>query len=196
MSEKKFNPAFADVLLSENRKQMLPPKTIIDYLNINADDTVVDLGCGNGYFTIPIAKKQPYALYAVDIEPKMLELLQERAQLENFQSIEYVRTSLEDTGLAANSAAKVLLSLVLHEVENLDQVIKEAQRLLKPAGQMLIIEWKAVASKQGPPLHERISSYVIEGKLHQENFETAYIDLNESQYGLIASKSLKKSAVL
>ncbi|MFZ3579786.1 class I SAM-dependent methyltransferase [Virgibacillus sp. DJP39] len=61
------------------RKDLLPPDKVLEHLNLNFNDTVADLGAGNGYFTIPIAKSTRDLVYAVDIEPKMLEMLKVNA---------------------------------------------------------------------------------------------------------------------
>ncbi|MFS0753051.1 hypothetical protein [Oceanobacillus sp. 1P07AA] len=54
LTGKKFNLDKAHKLVSEERKALLPPDKIIEYLEVEANDVVADLGAGNGYFTIPI----------------------------------------------------------------------------------------------------------------------------------------------
>jgi 16S rRNA A1518/A1519 N6-dimethyltransferase RsmA/KsgA/DIM1 with predicted DNA glycosylase/AP lyase activity len=75
-----FNPEHADKLLDPKRIELLPPEKIIDELTLRNDDIIADLGAGNGFFTLPLAKNTSQTVYAVDIEPKMLELLKKRAK--------------------------------------------------------------------------------------------------------------------
>lgn len=124
---------------------------------MKSDDTVADLGAGVGYFTIPIAKHSDHVV-AVDIEPKMLEMLKENANHEQITNIEYRVSDLEHIQLEDNTVDKIIVAFVLHEVPNLDQALNEIKRILKPGGKGLILEWEAVEMEAGPPLHERIPS--------------------------------------
>lgn len=51
MAGSRFNPDDADKLMSTKRKELLPPKKVIEILDISTDDIATDLGAGNGYFT-------------------------------------------------------------------------------------------------------------------------------------------------
>ena len=62
-------------------------------LIIDEDDTVLDLGCGNGIITIPIAKKTK-SVTAVDLSDKMLEILDKKAKEENVNNIKTVKADL------------------------------------------------------------------------------------------------------
>ncbi len=77
MTDKRFNPDRAHVLASSDRKKRLPPEEVIDHLDIRSSDIIADLGAGTGFFTIPIAK-QAQRIQAVDIEPRMLEMLKQK----------------------------------------------------------------------------------------------------------------------
>jgi tRNA A58 N-methylase Trm61 len=50
MTVKKFNPEKAELLMRTDRKKLLPPDKIVGLLNISFEDTIVDLGAGNGLF--------------------------------------------------------------------------------------------------------------------------------------------------
>lgn len=164
----------------------LPPSKIIDYLNLDSNDIVADLGAGNGYFAIPIARGTKNVVYAVDIEPKMLAMLKDNAEKEQIDNIDYVISDLEDIQLPDNAVNKVLVSLVIHEVTNLETAINEIKRILKPGGEVLIIEWKAIETESGPPLHERISSNGMIKFLNTAGFNAEAIDLNTVHYAIKA----------
>lgn len=172
--------------MSEERKVQLPPSKIIDYLNLDSNDTVVDLGAGNGYFAIPIAKGTNNTVYAVDIEPKMLAMLKDNAENEQLDNIDYVISDLEDIQLPDHTVNKVLVSLVIHEVTNLETAINEIKRILKPGGEVLIIEWKTIETESGPPLHERIASNEMVKILDTIGFSAEEIDLNAVHYAVKA----------
>src|SRR5690625_3049286 len=125
MTDKRFNPAKANVLMSADREKLLPPDQIIGHLDIQSNDTIADLGAGNGYFAIPMAQSTKQFVYAVDIEPKMLEMLKENADQEQLENITYVESDLDRIQLDGESVNKVMISLVLHEVPNLDKTRSE-----------------------------------------------------------------------
>lgn len=111
-----------------------------------------------GYFTIPMAKQTKETVSAVDIEPKMLEMLQENASKNHVDNIEYMGSDLNRIKLDEHSISKVMVSFVMHEVPNIDQTLSEVKRVLQPGGKLLVIEWEAVETASGPPVHIRISS--------------------------------------
>lgn len=186
MSEKRFNPEKAEVLYSEARRAMLPVEKVIAYLNLHTEDTVADLGAGNGYFTIPLAKKTESQVYAVDIEPKMLALLRELAEKEEIANIRYIQSDLENIQLEDQTVDKVVAAFVIHEVPDMPKALSEARRILKSGGTLLVVEWEEVPTPIGPPLEDKISSQEMAKLLEQSGFQTEVIHLNESHYAIIA----------
>ena len=72
---KKFPVARADELLKTSRMEILDPQTVFGYLPMRVYQDIADIGCGPGYFTIPLAK---YAfdgkIHAVDVQQEMLDI--------------------------------------------------------------------------------------------------------------------------
>ncbi|WP_078594765.1 class I SAM-dependent methyltransferase [Evansella clarkii] len=184
MAGERFNPEKADKLLSEKRYKVLDPQKVLDYFEVEQGNQVADLGAGNGFFTIPVARRTGAPVYAVDIEPKMLELLDERAKGEGLTNIAYVVSNLENIQLDDNTADKAIISLVLHEVPDLTKALQEVKRILKPGGQVLVIEWEAKESEMGPPLHERIGSQDMVNILSENGYKTEVTHFDEAIYGL------------
>jgi ubiquinone/menaquinone biosynthesis C-methylase UbiE len=179
-----FNPEHADKLLDPKRIELLPPEKIIDELTLRSDDIVADLGAGNGYFTLPLAKNTSQTVYAVDIEPKMLELLKKRAKKDGIENIKYVTSNLEEIYLPSNSINKALLAFVIHEVPHMDKALNEIKRILKPGGKALILEWEAIEMDMGPPLHERIPSNKLRDFIQDQGFNVTLSYLSEANYAL------------
>lgn len=94
-------------------------------------------------------------------------------------------SDLEAVNLPDHSVDKAIISLVLHEVPNLDKAINEAKRILKSGGQLLIVEWEKVTSESGPPLHHRISSSELSDVLKNHGFSVELTHKNEAIYQLI-----------
>jgi ubiquinone/menaquinone biosynthesis C-methylase UbiE len=185
----RFNPKKASKLLDPKRKELIQPETVIRLLEIKENEIIADLGAGNGYFSVPIAKKVIGELYAVDIEPKMLKLLKEQADSEAVKNIVYVEGNLEDIPLENESIDKILIAFVTHEIPNLKKAIQEFKRILKPNGKLLVLEWDTVQSEIGPPLSERIPSEDLKNQFEQDRFKGRFEQINEQMYALVFNKS-------
>lgn len=188
MSNKRFDPNKANKLFAEERRKLIPPESVLPYLQVNEGDAVADLGAGNGYFTVPIAKKTGNTVYAVDIEPKMLNLLKANAKSEQLTNIQYVVSDLENIQLEDNAVHIVFVSFVIHEVTDIDKALSEMKRILTPGGQIVLLEWEAIETESGPPLHHRIPSEKMVEILEGNQLQAEVIDLNQANY-LVKIKS-------
>ena len=85
----RFNPDNRHRLLSEQRYALLPPDRVLDALTLEPTMTVGDIGCGPGFFTLPLAERLTEGrVYAVDVEPVMLQMVQERADAAGLTNIQ------------------------------------------------------------------------------------------------------------
>ncbi|AQQ54860.1 class I SAM-dependent methyltransferase [Planococcus lenghuensis] len=194
MDEKKrFNPENAHLLYNEERRITLPPERVIGYLRVKQNDEVADLGAGNGYFTIPLAQMVSKTVTAVDIEPRMLAMLQENAEREKVGNIQCVQSDLESIPFGDRSFDKVLIAFVIHEVEDPDKVLVEVRRLLKPGGIVLMTEWEAAVTWGGPPSDERIPSGALMAAAGRNGFAAERIRLSPARYAIKAYAKNTKS---
>jgi ubiquinone/menaquinone biosynthesis C-methylase UbiE len=94
---------------------------------------VVELGCGTGFFTAPLAAKARHVV-ATDVAPGMLALARERVPADNvtFQVEDCTRTSFAE---AAFDTAFV--SLVLHFTDP-ERTLAEMRRIVKPGGMLIV----------------------------------------------------------
>lgn len=117
----------------------------------------VEVGCGYGTFTVPVAKRIRGTLHAYDIEPAMIATT--RARLEE-DELKNVNLSLRDVltngfGLPPASVDAVLLFNILH-AENPIELLRAATDVLTPMGRVLAIHWRSdVVTPRGPDLSIR-----------------------------------------
>ncbi|GMA64268.1 class I SAM-dependent methyltransferase [Alicyclobacillus fastidiosus] len=137
----RFDPRHVEKLDSPERRKMLPPNETVKMLDVQRGHTVADIGCGPGYFTIPLARLA-MNVYAVDVSPEMLHLLKEKAAHEGTRNISVVESPAEHLTLPDHTVDRVICSLVLHEVDDLKQTLSEFKRILRPGGKVLLIEWE------------------------------------------------------
>ncbi len=187
--KKKFmdKVAFLDGI---QRKQLLPPEEILNMLSIKKTDRILDVGAGSGYLTLPIAKRVNETVFALDMDKRMLEVVQEKSHNENVDNIELVHGNIENIPLPAESVNIVLASLILHEVRPLPNVLQQINRVLKTDGHLLCLEYEKDENfVQGPPMNIRIPSSVMEEELVKAGFSVVQkVFPQEAIYIIIAKK--------
>jgi ubiquinone/menaquinone biosynthesis C-methylase UbiE len=129
--------------LLQNPRKLLKPY-------INKGMTVLDLGCGPGFFSIEIAKmvSDSGKVIAADLQEGMLEKVKRKitgTELE--QRIQIHQCERTSIGIKEN-VDFVLLFYMIHEVPNQDILLKELKSILKPKGKIYIIEPKFHVSKK------------------------------------------------
>jgi len=133
------------------RRRFHPPQKIIDVLEVKATDTVLDFGCGPGFFTVPFAKAAKEVV-AVDLQPKMLLKVAQYAE-KNGVTIKTVQSNGQFISLPNKSCDLIFLSGVYHELPEKRRVLLELKRTLKPGGRIVIRErTKRAHFSLGPPV--------------------------------------------
>ncbi len=143
--------------------------------------TFVDVGCGDGYFSMLAAKKVGVSgkVYAVDIDPAGVETLKQKAQKEGLQNIVTAIGRAEDTVFCEGCADMLLFSMDLHDFEDPQKVAANAKTMLKPSGKLVDLDWKKLDMAFGPPEHIRFS----EEKAQQILTETGFKVLSVAEAG-------------
>ncbi|MGG1552315.1 class I SAM-dependent methyltransferase [Paenibacillus ferrarius] len=189
MTERRFDPSKMAKLDNPERRKALPPEKILSQLGIQANDAVLDLGAGTGYFTLPVAKMTTGKVYALDVEPQMLEVLRERVSEQQSDNVDLVKGAIEDIPMDNEVVNQVIASFVLHEVEPLSKGLQEIRRVLQSGGRCLCLEWEKKAMEQGPPLNHRVHSDEMKKAFEDIGFTVTSLSFpTESHYIMIAQK--------
>jgi ubiquinone/menaquinone biosynthesis C-methylase UbiE len=105
--------------------------------------TVIDLGCGPGFFTLAMAEMTAPdgTVVAVDVQEEMLALVKEKAAKKGLSSrITLHRCAPDEIGLGDLKADFALSFYMVHEVPDSDAFFREVAGLLKPGGRYFIVE--------------------------------------------------------
>lgn len=117
---------------------------LIDNLPIDADDTVVDIGAGTGYFSFPMAAKVPQGqVIAVDIQPQMLDIIEQRKQQLGIANVEARLGTETDPNLASASVDLILIVDAYHEFSYPQEMGLAMAEALRPGGKLILIEYRA-----------------------------------------------------
>jgi SAM-dependent methyltransferase len=140
---------------------------ILDALGIQEDlQAVVELGCGYGTFTLPVAQRIQGTLHTFELEPELIQRTQERAQQAGLQNIRYYPRDVVEQGygLPPGGVDACLLFNILHTEEPI-ALLRESAQLLRPGGWLFAIHWNPnPKTPRGPsmairPLPEDIATW-------------------------------------
>jgi SAM-dependent methyltransferase len=168
---------------------------ILDRLQI--DDRlsdVVELGCGYGTFTLPVARRISGALRTFDIDPSMVERTARRATERGIENVISAQRDVfsEGFGLASESQDACLLFNILHCEEPV-RLLSEAARVVRPTGFVHVIHWRHdPATPRGPSMDIRPRPEQIVEWAKQAGLVTArrpILDLPPWHYGIRLAKS-------
>ena len=168
------------------------PAKVLKILGLNEKAVdVAEFGCGYGTFTIPAARIIKGVIYAIDIEPEMIQITNEEAKKQNLNNFKTVLRDFisQGSGLPAESVDYVMLFNILH-LENPGVLLAEAARILKNSGKLGIIHWNYdPETPRGPsmsirPKPEDCITWAKEaGFRNPEQF-----DLKPYHYGIVLTK--------
>lgn len=156
MSGHKFDPKNNAKLNSKQRQLTLPPAQVLKDIAPGAQTIWADVGCGTGYFTIPLAHEVKQ-VYALDIRAEMLSHLKESLTQLQVQNVKVLQSQESHFPLPDQFIDGILIALVLHEVDQPIEFFSELNRILQTGGSLVVIEWAKATTEMGPPLDHRVS---------------------------------------
>jgi ubiquinone/menaquinone biosynthesis C-methylase UbiE len=161
-------------LLGTEREARWSPPRLLARLDLRAGQRVLDLGCGPGFWTLPLAKMVgPNGIvWALDMADEMLRALASRhppAQVRLLQS-RLPRVDLPDA-----SVDWVWAAFILHEVGDLEALVAELRRVLRAAGRVAVLEWRPDGTgADGPPRKHRLWPEQIVGVFRRVGLDHAH----------------------
>lgn len=178
------------VLDSRQRAQLIPPEALISQMPIQKNHTLLDVGAGSGFFTIPMAESTAGKVYAMDPDPRMLSVIEDKAKEKGLTNIELIQDCLENSNIQDNSVDFVMASLILHELSSLTKALTTIFEVLKAGGHLLCLEYeKDDMIVEGPPMSIRIGSEDLEKSLALVGFELVKkTKINDAIYTVLAVK--------
>jgi SAM-dependent methyltransferase len=154
----------AEWLTRKTREREEACSKLVEALQLKPGQIVCDLGCGNGFYTLEMAPHiGPHGIvWAVDIQPEMLEMLQERAEKRGITNVKPVLGTEVDPKLPDGEIDLLLLVDVYHEFSNPEEMLREMRESLTPNGRVALVEYR----EEDPdvpikPLHKMSQQQVL-----------------------------------
>ena len=135
----------ADWLERPERIEEERPELLLTALELKAGMTVADIGAGTGYYSWRMAQRVGArgTVYAVDIQPEMIKLLQQQMSKRGAANVKALLGTLTDPGLPPAGIDLALMVDVYHELEYPYEMLAAIVRALKPGGRLVFVEFRA-----------------------------------------------------
>lgn len=132
-------------LVRESRQREEEPAKLLAALGVEPGQTVCDLGCGNGFYSLPLAElvAPRGRVLAVDIQPEMLRMLADRAEARSVPNVKTIKGAVDDPRLPPDAVDLVLLVDVYHEFSHPPEMLAAVRRSLRPEGRVALVEFRA-----------------------------------------------------
>ncbi len=148
--------------------------SILAQIGLKRGDTLLDIGAGDGYFSIPAAKivGESGLIYAIDVSAQSLEELKAAAKAAGLKNIQTIQGNAEDTVLCERCAHFVLMANVLHDFADPAAALRAARFMLKPGGKLIDLDWKKERDQlHGPPYAKRFEETKATSLIEQAGFK-------------------------
>ncbi|PKB70716.1 MAG: hypothetical protein BZY87_09340 [SAR202 cluster bacterium Io17-Chloro-G6] len=173
-----------DRLLRPERAETLDPFRVLSLCPVNPRDTVADIGCGPGYFTLPLAKFLINGkVLALDTSDEMIEACQNRVAEARMGNVEVMKCGEYDFPLGQATVDGLFIAFVVHHPEDRARFLTAVKQILKPGGWCIILEWHKKETESGPPQVRRITPDELRQFSENSGFRVqGSRDINEDNY--------------
>jgi SAM-dependent methyltransferase len=145
-----ITPAYSDERTRDERGEAT---RVLDRLGVRPGMRVADLGAGDGYYTVRLARRLgPGAtIYAEDVKAEYLERLRARLARENITGVRLLPRQPGDPGLPRAAVDLAILAHVYHEIENPFEFMYRLRSALAPGARVAIVENDKPTQDHGTP---------------------------------------------
>ncbi len=162
---------WAKVFDDPERDAWQKPDVVLDFLGLSPDAVVADLGAGTGYFSVRLAQRVPRGkVFAVDVEPKLLDHLSKRAAKAKLENIATVLAEPNDPKLPRDLDL-VLVVDTYHHISERVPYFERVLRRLKAQGRVVIVDFRLGELPVGPPDDHKISQDQAHTEMEAAGFQ-------------------------
>jgi len=187
-----------DRLESESREIYTNREALAQIIGIKPGQSVADIGAGSGFMAMIFAKMVGPTghVYAVDINPTMMDRVSEMAAKENLDQLKTVVCTDVSTELKPNSVDLIFICDTYHHFEYPNTVLKSIHEALRPGGQMIVVDFKRVEGESESWIlsHVRAGKEVFTAEIVANGFklvEEHKVDFLKENYILRFAKTAK-----
>lgn len=154
------------------------PDDAIDLIGVKKGSAVADIGAGSGYMTVKLAKRVGSAgvVYATDIQPTMIALLEKRMQSAKLTNVRPILGATDDPKLEPASIDLALMVDVYHELSQPQAMLRHIHDALKPGGRLVLLEYRKEDPSIPIRLEHKMTVAEARMELEAEGFKLTRVD--------------------
>ena len=177
-----------------SQEDFFNPLALFKRVGINQGMVVADLGSGSGYLTLPLAKyvSERGKVYAIDIMKDSLQVIHDKALSQGNRNVQTVWADAEMVGstkIAPGTVDMVIMSNIYFQLEKPGEALKEAARIVKKNGKVVVVDWVKGKGPVGPPEELRKDgAEVAQTALGAGLKELEHFEVDQYHYGYIFHK--------
>ncbi len=185
MDEKKFEPKKLQKLNDPKRLLTIPPAYLCNKLANKQPKTLVEIGAGTALFSLALQQQlKASTVFACDILETMTHWVAENISPEH-SAIIPVLSEEHQIPLKEEIADVVFMINLYHELDSPSQSLAEAYRLLRPQGELMIVDWKREEMQDGPPQSIRYEPERVTEQMSESGFSELKIDTHLSKHFIV-----------
>ena len=150
--------SYIRVLEDPAREAWQQPDQIVYSLDLRPDAEIAEIGAGSGYFTLRLAKAigPSGRVYAVDVDQKMLDYIDRRAEREKVENIQTILAEPDNPRLGSESVDAIFICDTLHHIQHRQRYYPLLVRALRSGGRLVIVDFHKRKMPVGPPVEMKI----------------------------------------
>ena len=167
--------AYIAMLDDPARDAYQKPHEVITALNLKPGEAVADIGAGSGYFTFRLAHHvgDTGRVYAVDVSPDMIVHLNRRIRDLKVKNVVTILSAPDDPLLVDASIDRFFICDTWHHIGDHPRYLALMKKMLKPGGQVVMIDFKKAETPVGPPMEMRIDRDDLLKEMETNGFKLA-----------------------
>jgi ubiquinone/menaquinone biosynthesis C-methylase UbiE len=157
------NPADLDAYIAHladpKRDAWQKPDEVVAALGLRPGQTACDVGSGPGYFTLRLARAVGASgrVYAVDVEPQILDALRERLATAKLRNVTPILALADDALLPPGACDVILIVDTYHHFPERTAYLRRLSAAVKPGGRIVNVDYHKRPTPVGPPMDHRLS---------------------------------------
>ena len=173
-----------------------PPRNVVE-LGIQPGMKIADFGAGSGAYVLAMAERMANSghVYAIDVQRDLLRRIHNEAHKRGYKNVEIIWNDLErpnGSHIADRYLDLVLISNFLFQVASKEAIFREAWRIVKPTGKLVVIDWTESYGGMGPQKEDVVSKEAAM-RLAARGFELVReFNAGTRHYGLIFRPVVQK----
>jgi arsenite methyltransferase len=151
--------SYIGALEDPKRDAYQKPHEVLTALNLKPGEVIADIGAGSGYFTFRLAQQlgEKGKVYAVDVSPDMILHINRRIRELMVNNVISILADADDPLLPDASVNRFFFCDSWHHIENQTKYLSLMKRMLKPGGEIVMIDFHKKELPVGPPMRMKIA---------------------------------------